>query len=168
MIRRMVGYVALGSNLGDRRQNMGNALHAMSERGLTPIAVSSVWETEPVDSPSFRWFWNMTVEVRTNRTPLGVLDSLLGIECQAGRDRRVRNGPRQIDLDLLLLGDLIIDHDRLCLPHPRMWQRRFVLEPLAEIAPRLVNPSSGRTVIEELDALSVAEQVRCLGALASC
>jgi 2-amino-4-hydroxy-6-hydroxymethyldihydropteridine diphosphokinase len=110
----------------------------------------------------------MTVKVETHRDPLGALDALLGIEGLAGRERSIRNGPRTLDLDLLMLGDLEIDNTRLNLPHPRMWQRRFVLEPLAEIEPALVNPVTGLTVVEERDRSPDRSQVRCIGTLASC
>ena len=167
-MRLMHGYIALGSNLGDRRRHLEAGLAGLGEAGIRPLGVSSVWETEPVDSPSTRWFWNMTVKVQTDREPLDVLDSLLGIEDLLGRERTVRNGPRTLDLDLLMLGDLVLDHDRLNLPHPRMWQRRFVLAPLAEIEPDLVNPVTGLTVVEERDRSPDRSQVRCIGTLASC
>lgn len=167
-MRRMHGYIALGSNLGDRRRHLEAGLNGLREVGMRPIEVSSVWETEPVDSPSDRWFWNMTVKVQTDRDPLEVLDSLMGIEGQAGRERTVRNGPRTLDLDLLMLGDLVVEHARLNLPHPRMWQRRFVLEPLAEIEPDLVNPVTGLTVAEERDRSIDRSRVRRIGPLASC
>ncbi|HXV74874.1 MAG TPA: 2-amino-4-hydroxy-6-hydroxymethyldihydropteridine diphosphokinase [Candidatus Polarisedimenticolaceae bacterium] len=164
----MIGYIALGSNLGDRGANLAAALRRLSASGLPPYASSTVWETEPVDSPSPRWFWNMAVEVRTDRPPLELLDTLLSIERQAGRERTERNAPRPIDLDLLWLGGIELEHDRLSLPHPRMWRRRFVLGPLAEIAPDLVNEASGRSVAEELDALPRNPRAQRLGALASC
>ena len=167
-MRRMHGYIALGSNLGDRGRHLEAGLAGLSNAEIRPVEVSSVWETEPVDSPSARWFWNMTVKVQTHRDPLDVLDSLLGIEDLAGRERTIRNGPRTLDLDLLMLGDLMLDHDRLNLPHPRMWRRRFVLEPLAEIEPALVNPATGLTVVEERDRSPDRSQVRCIGTLASC
>jgi 2-amino-4-hydroxy-6-hydroxymethyldihydropteridine diphosphokinase len=167
-MRRMHGYIALGSNLGDRRRHLEAGLAGLREAGFGPVGVSSVWETEPIDAPSKRWFWNMTVKVMTDRAPLEVLDSLMGIEGQAGRERTIRNGPRTLDLDLLMLGDLVVDHDRLNLPHPRMWQRRFVLEPLAEIEPGLVNPDTGLTVAEERDRSIDRSLVRCIGPLASC
>jgi len=164
----MHGYIALGSNLGDRRRHLEAGLAGLRGAGIRPVEISSVWETEPVDSPSTRWFWNMTVKVETGRDPLDVLDALLGIEKLVGRERTIRNGPRTLDLDLLMLGDLEVDNERLSLPHPRMWQRRFVLEPLAEIEPSLFNPVTGLTVVEERDRLSDRSQVRCLGTLASC
>jgi len=160
-------YIALGSNLGDRRRYLQAGLDGLREVELEPVTVSSVWETEPVDCTSPRWFWNMTVKVRTTRDPLEVLDLLMGIERRAGRQRAADKAPRTLDLDLLMLGDLAVQHERLLLPHPRMWRRRFVLEPLAEIEPELVNPTTGRTVKQERDRLRDRTRVRRLGPLAT-
>ena len=121
-----------------------------------------------MDSPGAPWFWNMAVHVRTPHAPLPLLDSLLRVEREAGRVRAVVNAPRILDLDLLLMGDLRLQHPRLQLPHPRMWQRSFVLEPLAEIAPELRNPISGRSVAEERRRLGSPSTVRRLGSLACC
>lgn len=146
----MVGYVALGSNLGDRENYLRQGLSLMRRRGVVPIALSSVWETEPVDCPDPFWFLNMVAEVETFPEPMQVLDALLSVERELGRVRLVPNGSRILDLDLLLLGDTAVTAERLTLPHPRMWSRGFVLAPLAELAPGLRNPLSGRTVAEEL------------------
>jgi len=161
-------YVGLGSNLGDRRQNLQAGLEGMSRSGLPPAAVSSVWETEPVNTTFPGWFWNMAVMVHSDLDPVDLLEILLGIEQENGRHRTVPNGPRTLDLDLLLAGDLQIENGKLRLPHPRMWERRFVLEPLAEIAPRLRNPRSGRTVEDERLDLTERSRVRKLGVLATC
>jgi len=161
-------YLALGTNLGDRAGNLGAGLEGLRRTGLAPEAVSSVWETEPVDTPFPRWFWNMAVMVRSDRAPGELLDLLLEIERAAGRRRSVRNAPRTLDLDLLLMGQLTLEDKRIRLPHPRMWERRFVLEPLAEIAPELRNPLSGRTVREERRRIRGRGEVRRLGDLASC
>jgi 2-amino-4-hydroxy-6-hydroxymethyldihydropteridine diphosphokinase len=147
----MTGHVALGSNLGDREENLRAGLRGLRLRGIEPVAVSSVWETEPVACPEPLWFLNMVARISTDRPPLEVLDRLLEIEREAGRVREARNEPRILDLDLLLLGSLEVRTGRLTLPHPRMWERRFVLAPLAEIDPDLRNPASGRTVSEELE-----------------
>jgi 2-amino-4-hydroxy-6-hydroxymethyldihydropteridine diphosphokinase len=161
-------YVALGSNLGELGQNLHAGLEGLLRSGLIPEAVSSVWETEPVDTPFPLWFWNMAVLVRSDRPPGELLDLLLEIERANGRHRSVRNAPRTLDLDLLMVGQLTIDEGRIRLPHPRMWERRFVLEPLAEIAPELRNPVSGRTVREECLSIRDRGEVRRLGDLASC
>ena len=161
-------YVALGSNLGDLGANLGAGLHGLRESGLVPEAVSSVWETEPVDTRFPQWFWNMAVMVRSDLAPRALLDRLLAIERANGRRRTVRNAPRILDLDLLMVGQLILAEEEIELPHPRMWGRRFVLEPLAEIAPDLRNPLSGRTVREERRRIRGHGEVRRLGDLASC
>lgn len=159
-------YIALGTNLGDRRRNLEAGLAGLRRAGCEPLACSSIWETEPVDSPGAPWFWNMAVQLRTRQRPLPLLDTLLRVERAAGRIRSVANAPRVLDLDLLLIGELRLAHPRLQLPHPRMWQRSFVLEPLAEIAPELRNPLSGRTVAEERRRLDAPTAVRRLGRLA--
>lgn len=161
-------YIALGSNLGDRRAHLESGLAGLGRHGLEPRAVSSVWETEPVDTDFPRWFWNMALRTEDDRPPLELLELLLEIERRNGRRRTEANGPRTLDLDLLMVGDLRVDGPRLRLPHPRMWQRAFVLEPLAEIAPELRNPDSGRTVGEERLRLQDPARVRKLGDLATC
>jgi 2-amino-4-hydroxy-6-hydroxymethyldihydropteridine diphosphokinase len=146
----MTGYVAIGSNLGDRGEHLASGLAGLRANGLAPTAVSSVWETEPVGLDDAGPFWNMAVAFESDEAPHRLLDRLLAIERSAGRRRSGRLASRTLDLDLLLLGDLSIVDDRLHLPHPRMWERSFVLAPLAEIAPELRNPATGRTVTEEL------------------
>jgi 2-amino-4-hydroxy-6-hydroxymethyldihydropteridine diphosphokinase len=161
-------YIALGTNLGDLRRNLLAGLEGLRRFDLEPAALSSVWETEPVDAPSEGWFWNMAVMVRSDRRPLDVLEVLLRIERGHGRMRTTRNAPRTLDLDLLMMGDLVVDDRSLSLPHPRMWRRRFVMEPLSEIAPQLHNPLTGRTVRQELSEIEDGFRVRKLGDLASC
>jgi 2-amino-4-hydroxy-6-hydroxymethyldihydropteridine diphosphokinase len=145
----MIAYVGLGSNLGDRRAHLLAGVEGLRAAGLELEAASGVWESEPVEAAEPLWFLNMAVAVRAGRDPLRLLDVLLDIERRAGRVRTGRNAPRTLDLDLLTLGDLRWRDERLELPHPRMWERRFVLEPLREIAPRLRNPDTGRTVAQE-------------------
>ena len=161
----MRGHVALGSNLGDREGSLRAGLEGMGRRGLPARALSSVWETEPVDSPEPLWFLNMVVEVETGLPPRSVLERLLEVEREVGRVRSVRNAPRALDLDLLLLGDLRVHEEGLILPHPRMWTRRFVLAPLHELAPQLRDPISGRSVAEALAALPPAPSARPRGPL---
>ena len=163
----MIGTIGLGSNLGGRRGHLRRGLLGLERAGLELLAISSVWETEPVDAPGADWFLNMVVRIRTDREPHSVLDTLLEIERLEGRVRQVRNGPRTLDLDLLTLGDLELQSSRLSLPHPRMWSRSFVLEPLAEIAPEIRNPANGRTVAEEAERLRGGESVVRIGSLAS-
>ena len=160
-------YIALGTNLGHLGANLHVGLDGLRDLALRPIAQSSVWETEPVASADPRWFWNMVVKLCCRLEPHELLDHLLEIESRAGRTRGAANAPRTLDLDLLLMAQLRIEDARLQLPHPRMWQRRFVLEPLAEIAPDLRDPETGLTVDQHRRALADPARVRCLGCLAS-
>lgn len=150
ILSAMTGYVAMGSNLGDRGGHLAAGLRGLRDGGVSPMAVSSVWETEPVGLADPGLFWNMAVEVQTDQAPHRLLDTLMRIERSVGRRRTGRAASRSLDLDLLLLGDLSIADDRLQLPHPRMWERSFVLAPLDEIAPGVRNVKTGRTVREEL------------------
>jgi 2-amino-4-hydroxy-6-hydroxymethyldihydropteridine diphosphokinase len=147
-------YIALGSNLGDRAKTLDSALDRLSSLGHIS-AQSSIYETEPVGFHDQPKFLNAVLALETNLEPVQLLRSLLGIEREMGRDRsrNVRNGPRALDLDLLLVGDVIVSGDELTLPHPGLQQRRFVLTPLAEIAPNLCHPQSKRTIAELLALL---------------
>jgi 2-amino-4-hydroxy-6-hydroxymethyldihydropteridine diphosphokinase len=149
----MVGYVGAGSNLGDREENLRAGLAGLPRQGLRVRNLSSLWETEPVDSPGSPWFLNVVARVETELSPIEAMRALLAVENEAGRRRSTRNAPRVLDLDLLLLGEQVVEAPGLTLPHPRMWGRRFVLGPLAELAPLARNPATGRTVAEELLAL---------------
>ncbi len=162
----MEGYVALGSNLGDREGHLRLGLAGMASRGVAPVALSSVWETEPVGTAEALRFLNMVAKVRTALGAEEALGVLLAVEAEAGRVRRERNAPRELDLDLLILGRIRRSGPALTLPHPRMWERRFVLAPLAEVAPGLRNPGTGRTIEEELLRLGDRPGVRRLGELA--
>jgi 2-amino-4-hydroxy-6-hydroxymethyldihydropteridine diphosphokinase len=144
----VIAYVGMGSNLGDRADWLRRGVEGLRAAGMVPTAASSVWESEPVDSPEPLWFLNMVVAARTGREPLEALEILLEVEARCGRKRGEPNAPRTLDLDLLLLGSRRWRDERLVLPHPRMWERRFVLEPLREIAPGLRDPATGRTVEE--------------------
>jgi 2-amino-4-hydroxy-6-hydroxymethyldihydropteridine diphosphokinase len=163
----VIGTIGLGSNLGDRQEHLRRGLLGLEQGGLELLAVSSVWETEPVDAPCGGQFLNMAVRFRAEHEPRRVLELLMEIERREGRERLVRNGPRTLDLDLLTLGDLELLRRGLQLPHPRMWSRSFVLEPLAEVAPELRNPATGRTVAEEAERLRGGESVVRIGSLAS-
>ncbi len=160
------GYIGLGSNLGDREAFLAVGVAGIARKGLAVLALSSVWETRPVDTEEPRWFLNMVARIATDLSPEDVLDRLLEVEAEAGRVRTSRNAPRVLDLDLLLLGSFRRHGPRLVLPHPRMWERRFVLAPLAELAPDLVRPDTGRTVLEELAALPDPDAARSVGTLA--
>jgi 2-amino-4-hydroxy-6-hydroxymethyldihydropteridine diphosphokinase len=145
----LVGYLGLGSNLGDRRTYLQAAVEDLWAHGVAVLASSSVYETEPVgeviDQPPFL---NACVEVETALEPEPLLDACKAVEkalgrTHAGEDGYVRHGPRGLDVDLLLLGELRYESDRLRLPHREVTSRRFVLEPLLELAPRLVVPGAG-------------------------
>ncbi len=156
----MHAYIGMGSNLGDRLANLRAGIQGLSRHGLAPDALSSVWETEPVESPEPLWFLNMVARAETQLAPEDILDRLLEIERAVGRVRGARNAPRVLDLDLLLMDGLRREGARLTLPHPRMWSRGFVLEPLAEIAPDLRDPATGRTAVEACRALRGSTVVR--------
>jgi len=164
----MTGYIALGSNLGDRRVHLRAGLDGLERGGLRLTRISSVWETEPVGVSDPRFFWNMVVEIETGQGPQEVLDLALAVEREAGRERSGSNESRTLDLDLLLLGDVSVCDGRLQLPHPRMWARSFVLAPLAEIVPQLRNPSSGLSVVDELARIAHPTRVCRIGALDRC
>jgi 2-amino-4-hydroxy-6-hydroxymethyldihydropteridine diphosphokinase len=142
--------IALGSNLGDRHAHLDYAVSRLA-RLLSGLRQSSRYDTAPVDvigeQPTFL---NAAVVGTTELGPHELLDELQAIEAERGRDRPFRNAPRTLDLDLLLFGDLVVSDPELEVPHPRFRERRFVLEPLAEIAPDLVDPVSGLTVKELL------------------
>ena len=153
----MLGYVGLGSNIGDREEHLRAGLLAMARGGVRATVVSSLWETEPVDGAGPDWFLNMVALVVTNLPPGAVLGVLLASERERGRQRRRPNAPRELDLDLLTLGGLTRSTADLTLPHPRLWSRRFVLAPLAELAPEFAHG---------LAALDDPHEVRLVGKLA--
>ena len=149
-------YIALGSNLGDREKTLRAALDALDQTaGIRVTAVSSFLENPavggPADSPVFL---NAAAEIQTVLDARAFLDQLLRIERSLGRCRGEKWGPRTIDLDLLLFGDLIIHDPGLIVPHPLMHQRRFVLEPLAEIAPGMQHPVLKKTIRQLLESLN--------------
>ena len=136
-------YIALGSNLGDRRQFLEQALQLLRQAPVQIVRVSSYHETAPVGGPPGQGaYLNAAAELETDLPPRDLLHLLLDIETRLGRIRQERFGPRTIDLDLLLYGDTNSDDAELMLPHPRMHERLFVLVPLAEIAPRARHPRS--------------------------
>jgi 2-amino-4-hydroxy-6-hydroxymethyldihydropteridine diphosphokinase len=130
--------------MGQREENLARALALLEREQIHAIARSSVYETEPQDVAAQAWFLNIAVACETRFFPLQLLTALLRIEREMGRIRRFPRGPRIIDIDVLLVGSAIIDTPRLTIPHPRMLERRFVLEPLLEIAPELVHPVTKR------------------------
>src|SRR5580700_1147098 len=155
-------YLSLGSNIGDRARNLNAAIDRLRAFGKV-AAVSSFYETEPVEFTAQAWFLNCAVALDTETTPRQLLDAILEIEQQMGRRRTQKKGPRIIDIDILLFGNLIVDDSGLSIPHPAMHERRFVLEPLAEIAPNAQHPVLKRTTRELRDALPPGQSVRKAG-----
>jgi 2-amino-4-hydroxy-6-hydroxymethyldihydropteridine diphosphokinase len=147
-------YIALGSNLGNRTEALSSAISHLSGLGRV-VALSSLYETEPVGYHDQPAFLNAVVALETQLEPTPLLRGLLAIERQLGRDRSQGplKGPRTLDLDLLLMGDWIVADEELSLPHPALVQRRFVLAPLAEIAPELRHPQSNQTMADLLALL---------------
>jgi 2-amino-4-hydroxy-6-hydroxymethyldihydropteridine diphosphokinase len=145
-------FIGLGSNLGDRRAALRQAV-AQLEAGGDVVAISPLYETEPVGGPQDQGpFLNVVVELATADSPRQLLARCQTLEEAAHRVRTVRYGPRTLDADVLVVGDLVVDEDDLIVPHPRMWERRFVLQPLADLAPELVPPeariASGGAVVQ--------------------
>ncbi len=145
-------YLSLGSNLGDREENLRRALELLAAPDLRIKRTSSLYETEPRDLHAQPWFLNLAAEIETTLFPMQLLARIQSVEKQLGRKRIVAKGPRTIDIDILLFGGFIIETPALQIPHPRMGQRRFVLEPLAEIAPDLGHPTTRRPIREMLPA----------------
>lgn len=144
----MRAFLGLGANLGDRWEQLRRAVEGIPD----VVAVSPVYETEPVGGPPGQPpYLNLVVELETERSPRELLDLARGLEAQAGRERSVPHGPRTLDVDVLLVDELEVAEADLVVPHPRMWQRRFVLAPLADLAPELVPPetlaSAGGSVV---------------------
>ncbi|HSQ24730.1 MAG TPA: 2-amino-4-hydroxy-6-hydroxymethyldihydropteridine diphosphokinase [Pyrinomonadaceae bacterium] len=147
-------YVGMGSNLGERAGNLLLALRGMMEAAICVCRVSSIYETQPVSEVEQPPFLNMVAEVGNPLPPPEqMMARLLRIEFLLGRIRNVKDGPRTIDLDLLLYGDLESHTEFLTLPHPRLHERRFVLEPLVELAPLLMHPTLKCTATELLESL---------------
>ena len=147
-------YLGLGSNLGDKKANLERAINALADHSqVRVLKVSSFYETAPVGYEAQPDFINAVAEVETTLKPEELLDLALNIEISMGRERTIRWGPRVIDIDILLYDDRCIDEDRLSVPHPRMFERKFVMEPLAEVAPdlKLPNGLTARETVEMID-----------------
>ena len=161
---RRIGYLGLGSNVGDREANLRAAIAGLERRGIVIVAVSSGYETEPVgeilDQPDFL---NLAVRVETDLEPEELLDACKAVEADAGRDFEApRHSPRPVDVDVLLLGDLELSTERLTLPHREASSRRFVLVPLLELDPDLSLPD-GTRLSDALDELGDGERVERFG-----
>jgi 2-amino-4-hydroxy-6-hydroxymethyldihydropteridine diphosphokinase len=156
---RKTVYLSLGTNLGDRQDNLRQAIARLAELGEV-TSVSSCYETEPVDFVAQPWFLNCAVALSTDKMPRQFLGALQKIEQEMGRKRTQPKGPRVIDLDILLFGSAVVETPQLTIPHAAMHDRRFVLEPLAEIAPEVRHPVFKRTVRELRDALPPGQQVK--------
>ncbi|MDH4271376.1 MAG: 2-amino-4-hydroxy-6-hydroxymethyldihydropteridine diphosphokinase [Candidatus Aminicenantes bacterium] len=146
-------FLSLGSNLGDKRDNLLRALDALKEARVKVLGASSVYHTQPVGDTTQPWFFNQVIEVDTGLSPNELLALAKKVERNLGRRPARKSGPRTIDIDILLAGDRIIVTTRLIIPHPRMAERNFVLIPLKEIAPQTVHPVLGVDV-EELSCRS--------------
>ncbi|MEB2344701.1 MAG: 2-amino-4-hydroxy-6-hydroxymethyldihydropteridine diphosphokinase [Deltaproteobacteria bacterium] len=158
-------YVSIGTNLGDRDAHLALALRRLAELPETALtAVSPVFETDPVGPPPQGPFLNAVAKLRTELGPRALLDALLAIEREAGRVRSVPNAARSLDLDLLLHGERVLDEPGLTLPHPRLAERPFVLEPLTALAPRLVHPTLGEPIAALAARVRDPRAVRPLGA----
>src|SRR5579863_4020252 len=152
-------YLSLGSNLGNREQSLRDAIARLAKAGKV-VQQSSIYETEPVEFTAQPWFLNCVVELETDLTPQRLMAELLAIEQEMGRERTQKKGPRVIDLDILLFGDLVTSSADLTIPHPAMQERRFVLEPLVEIAPQVTHPRLKKTAKELLERLPSGQSVR--------
>lgn len=146
-------YLGLGSNLGNREGNLREAVERLEAAGIRVARRSSLYETEPLEIHDQPWFLNAVVEVETDLFPRQLLACIQNIELDMGRRRVTPKGPRNIDIDILLYGRSVIDTAELQTPHPGIAQRRFVLEPLSEIASELRHPVSGKTAREMLAGL---------------
>ena len=151
-------YLSLGSNVGDRESHLREAIRRLQSVGQVR-AVSTAYETEPVEVTDQPWFLNCAVALETSSTPVKLMQQLLEIEMAMGRQRLQKKGPRTIDIDILLFGDVVIDTLQLTIPHPAMQYRRFVLEPLAEIAPEVRHPRLQKSMRELLQELPPGQNV---------
>jgi 2-amino-4-hydroxy-6-hydroxymethyldihydropteridine diphosphokinase len=154
-----IAYISAGSNLGDRKANLDFGAQSLARGGIVH-KISSYYETEPVGYSDQPWFLNQVLELETAQTPHELLLLCLEIELERGRVRSFPNAPRTLDLDILLFDNQIIDEKDLIIPHPRLIERKFVLEPFVQIAPNVRHPISGKTMLELLIACPDPSGVR--------
>ena len=154
-------YLSLGSNIGDREANLREALARLGQLG-TVVAVSSFYETEPIEFTAQPWFLNCAALLETEKMPRQLLKALLDLEREMGRRRVQAKGPRKIDIDILLFGNAVVEAKGLTIPHPALHERRFVLEPQAEIASDVRHPVLKKTIRELRDGLGSGQEVRRL------
>jgi 2-amino-4-hydroxy-6-hydroxymethyldihydropteridine diphosphokinase len=147
-------YLGLGSNMGDREAALETALTQLNTPNLRLLRKSSLYETEPIGFREQGWFLNMVAEFETDLFPKQLLHRMQKVERSLGRVRTVKNGPRTIDIDILLYGRAVVKTEELEIPHPRYRERRFTLAPLAELSPQLRDPVTRHTMAQMLAALS--------------
>ena len=161
-----LAYISFGSNLGNRLKNIKRGLQLVSRnRSITITKKSSLYETEPVGYENQGWFLNGVIEIETFVLPHKLLSLIKKVERIMGRKRRIRWGPREIDLDILLYNQRCVDTPGLIIPHPRMHERGFVLVPLVEIAPRVIHPIFKKNARQLLAKLADSKSVKYFGGL---
>ena len=145
-------YLGLGSNIGDREQYLRAGLQGLAAHGIDILRCASVYSTEPREVVDQPWFLNTVLEANTDLDPEALLRACLEVEAENQRTRDTNKGPRTLDIDIIFYGSEVIRKQGLTIPHPSFSDRRFVLAPLAEIAPGLLDPLSGRTIRDFLEA----------------
>ena len=154
----MKAYLSLGSNVGDRAAHLAAGVDLVAAGD--PVRVSRIYETEPVGGVAQDDFWNLVIEIETNATPRELLERARRAEAARGRTRDVHWGPRTLDVDVLLVGDVVSDDPEITVPHPRMFERLFVLVPLAELAPELVGEDQLARGVGRVAPLGTLESLR--------
>jgi 2-amino-4-hydroxy-6-hydroxymethyldihydropteridine diphosphokinase len=156
-------YISLGTNIGDRDANLSDAIERLRSEKVDVRRASSCYETAPQDVLDQPWFLNLVIECQTQLLPIPLMARLLHIEREMGRDRSAnatRRGPRLIDIDILLYNDAVLESPRLTVPHPRLLERRFVLEPLLELAPELQDPRTNQPLAQALSLVRDQKLIR--------